>query len=91
MLRRSFEKRVGPLVVLVSGMPRAVPFLVVAALLLGGLFVQGVVGAVLLLVLAALLGSLLFLAWPALQPAPRALRSAVLALLVVRAVTFLWN
>jgi len=44
---------------------------------------------VLLLLLAALLGTLLYLSWPALQPAPRTLRTAVVAIVVVRAVSFL--
>lgn len=75
--------------VLLAGMPRAVPFLVVAALLVGGLLVQGVVGGVLLLVLAALLALLLALAWPVLHAGPRALRLAVVAVVVVRALSFL--
>jgi hypothetical protein len=60
----------GPLVVLLSGLPRAVPFLVVAGLLVSGLLVQGVVGGLLLLVLALLLGTLLALSWPVLHPGP---------------------
>lgn len=87
--RRSFEQRMGPLVVLLSGLPRAVPFLVVAGLLVAGLLVQGVVGGVLLLVLALLLGTLLALSWPALHPGPRALRVGVVAVVAVRALTFL--
>jgi hypothetical protein len=79
----------GPLVVLLSGLPRAVPFLVVAVLLVGGLLAQGVVGGLLLLLLALLLGTLLALSWPALHPGPKALRVAVVALVAVRAVTFL--
>ena len=87
--RRSFERRIGPLVVLLSGLPRAVPFLVVAVLLVVGLLVQGVVGGVLLLVLAALLATLVALSWPLLQPGPRLLRVAVVALVAVRGLTFL--
>ena len=87
--RRELERRVGPLVVLLSGLPRAVPFLVVAVLLVGGLALQGVAGAVLLLVLAAALSALLALSWPTLHPGPRVLRLGVLALLVGRAVVFL--
>ena len=79
----------GPLVVLLGRMPRAIPFLVVAGLLVGGLLAQGVVGCVLLLLLGALLGSLLVLAWPALQPGPRLLRLAVVAVVVVRGLSFL--
>lgn len=87
--RRPWEQRFGPVVAFVAGLPRAVPFLLVLGLLLAGLFLQGVAGAVLLLVLAAGLAVLLVLAWPALAPNARALRVAVLALLVARAVTFL--
>jgi hypothetical protein len=87
--RRSFVQRVGPLVVLLSGLPRVVPFLVVAGLLLVGLLAQGVLGAVLLLVLAGVLAALLTLAWPALQPGARVVRLAVLGLVVVRALAFL--
>lgn len=74
--------------VLLNRLPRFVPFLVVAALLVSGLVVKGVLGAVLLLVLATLLGSLLALSWPALQPGPRLLRVAVVGLVAVRAVSF---
>jgi hypothetical protein len=88
-LRRRVELQAGPLVILLARLPRAVPFLVVAGLLLGGLIAGGAVGGVLLLVLAALLGTLLFLSWPALPPAPRAIRSLVVAVLVFRAGVFL--
>lgn len=87
--RRSFEQRMGPLVVLLSGLPKAVPFLLVAALLVSGLLVQGLVGGLLLLALALLLGTLLALSWPVLQPAPRLLRLAVVVVVAVRAVSFL--
>jgi hypothetical protein len=76
-------------VVLLSGLPRAVPFLLIAVLLVAGLLLQGVAGAVLLLLLALLLGSLLALSWPALQPGPRVLRVAVVAVVAVRALSFL--
>jgi hypothetical protein len=87
--RRSFERRVGPCLALAARLPRAVPFLVVAGLLLLGLLLQGVVGAALLLVLSVLLGSLLLLSWPALEPGARAIRSAVVLIVVVRALSFL--
>lgn len=84
--RRAIERRLGPFVVLAGRLPRAVPFLVVVGLLVGGLLAGGWIGAVLLLVLAAVLAVLLALAWPALQSAPRLLRLAVIAVVVVRAV-----
>ena len=86
-MRRTIERGVGPFVVLAGRLPRAVPFLVVVALLVGGLLLGGPIGAALLLVLAAILALLLALAWPALQSAPRLLRLAVVAVLVVRAVS----
>lgn len=76
------------MVVLLSRLPRFVPFLVVGVLLVGGLVVQGLVGAVLLLVLAALLGLLLVLSWPALVPGARALRVGVVGIVVARALSF---
>ena len=87
--RRSFEQRIGPFVVLVSGMPKVVPFLLIAVLLVGGLLAQGAVGGVMLLVLATLLGCLLVLAWPALLPGPRRLRLGVVLVVAVRGVLFL--
>jgi hypothetical protein len=76
-------------VVLVGRLPRVVPFLVVAALLVAGLTVQGVVGGVLLLVLAALLGGLLALSWPALEQGARLLRLLVVLLVAGRGLSFL--
>lgn len=79
------------MVVLMARLPRFVPFLLVAVLLVAGLLLKGVVGGLLLLVLAALLGVLLALSWPALQPGPRALRVFVVALVVLRALMFLFS
>ncbi|MCW2601411.1 MAG: hypothetical protein JWM02_3240 [Frankiales bacterium] len=87
--RRRVEVQAGPAVILLARLPRIVPFLLVAALLVGGLLTRGAVGALLLLVLSGLLGLLLLLGWPALNTQARALRSAVVAALVVRAVLFL--
>jgi hypothetical protein len=55
-----------------------VPFLLVAGLLLTGLAVEGPVGTLTLLLLAALLVWLLFLSWPVLDRRARALRMAAL-------------
>lgn len=87
--RRRLELKAGPLVVLLHRLPRVVPFLLVAALLLAGLGLKGVAGAVLLLVLAALLAALLVLSWPVLAPPARLLRVATLALLVGAALNYL--
>jgi hypothetical protein len=88
--RRRVELRAGPLVVLAGQAPRALVFGGALLLLVGGLLAGGVLGGVLLLALAAALGLLLLMSWPALIPQARALRSGVVALLVVRALLFLF-
>ncbi len=87
--RRQIEKQVGPLVVLLARLPRIVPFLVVFGLLIGGLLLQGVAGAIVLFVLADLLAVLLFLAWPALPSPARTIRTAVVGIVLIRAASFL--
>lgn len=87
--RRRVELRAGPLVVLLSRLPKVVPFLVVLGLLVAGLLAQGAAGALLLGVLTLLLAVLLYLAWPALHPQPRMLRLLIVVLVAVRAITFL--
>jgi hypothetical protein len=52
-------------------------------LLLAGLMVHGALSAAVLLVLAAFLGWLMVLSWPALDPPARLLRALVAAALVV--------
>ena len=83
--RRRVELLVGPALVLIARLPRLVPFVAVLGLLVGGLLLTGPLGAALLAVLALLLGTLLYLTWPALPPQPRALRLGVLLLVVVAA------
>lgn len=85
--RRNLELRLGPVVVLLARLPKIVPFALVLALVVAGLIIQGVLGALLLLLVAALLAGLLFLAWPALLPQARGIRLLVVALIVVRAFT----
>lgn len=81
--RRSVELKAGPAIVLLAKAPRWVPFVVVLGLVVGGLAVSGPAGAVLLVVLLALLGLQLFFAWPVLLPPQRLLRAAVLGLIVL--------
>ncbi len=80
--RRRVELTAGPVLVMMSRLPRVVPFLVVLMLLVGGLLLSGPVGAALLALLALLLGLLLFLAWPALPQQDRLLRLAVVLLVL---------
>lgn len=87
--RRRLEVAAGPLVVVLARLPKIAPFLIVLTLLLLGLFLGGLAGGLVLLVLAGFLGLLLFLSWPALEAQPRLLRLAVVALVVVRAATLI--
>jgi hypothetical protein len=80
------ERRSAPLLHALRGLPGWVPFLVLLALVLGGLFAPAPLGAALLAILALVIGWLIYLAWPALAPAGRLVRLAVLALVLVAAV-----
>lgn len=74
----------------VSRLPRAVPFLVLLALLVCGLFVGGPVGAAMLAVVVLVVAWLLYLGWPRLTTSERLGRTAVLLLAVALCVTTLF-
>jgi hypothetical protein len=84
-LRRTIERRSAPVLLALRGLPGWAPFLALLALLLGGLFAPAPIGAALLVLVAALVGWLVYLAWPALPPPGRMVRVAVLVLLLVAA------
>jgi hypothetical protein len=65
---------------------RTAVFLVTLALLLIGLFVGGVLGGVILLILAGGLAALTASTWPVQPTSTRVLRATVLGLLVITAV-----
>ena len=71
-----------PLLARVARLPRAVPFLVLLAVLVAGVLVGGPLGAVLIGIVAAVVAWLLALAWPALTVVERLGRIAVLLLAV---------
>lgn len=56
-------------------------FVVALAVMLAGLFLPGIIGGALLLLLAAALAALTFTTWPVQVPATRVVRVALLALL----------
>nr|WP_307833860.1 DUF6703 family protein [Actinoplanes italicus] len=62
-------------------------FVAALALLLAGLFLPGIVGALLLGLLAAGLGTLTFTTWPVQPPVTRVVRVVLITLLVVAAVS----
>lgn len=73
-----------------SSLPRLVPFLILLALLVGGVFIGGTVGFVLMGVAAIFVGWVLYLSWPRLTSSEQIMRSAVLLLAVAMAVVQLF-
>lgn len=61
-------------------------FLIALALLLAGLFLPGIIGAALLVLLGAGLAALTFTTWPVQSPGTRAIRVILLLLLFAAAV-----
>ena len=83
-LRESIETASLPTVKAISGLPRFVPFLVVLALMIGGIVIKGW-GWILIGIVMVFLAWMLYLGWPRLTSAERMMRLAVLVL--VAAVT----
>ncbi len=69
-----------PALLRLSRVPRAVPFVVMLAIIVAGLFVSGPVGFVLIAVGVLFLVWLLYVGWPALSQSERLMRVAVIAL-----------
>ena len=86
-MRARIEQASTPAVTALSRVPAFLPFLVMLALMLAGIFVGGTLGTVLLAVPLLFLSWLLFLTWPHLSLAERVMRCAVLLLVVGIAVT----
>ena len=84
--RTSVEKASLPLLTRLSRLPRAVPFLAVLALLVGGILIPGW-GWVLTALVALFLGWMLYLGWPRLTGVERLMRIAVVLLAAAIAVT----
>lgn len=61
-------------------------FLIALALLLAGLFLPGIIGAALMILLGAGLAALTFTTWPVQTPGTRAIRVIMLLLLFAAAV-----
>ena len=80
--RRALEKRSGPVLVLLSGMPRAIVPIVSVLLLIGGLALPVPIGVACLAVLAAFVGWLTYLSWPAIVGPARAVRVVTFALIL---------
>jgi hypothetical protein len=86
-VRRAVEKRSAPVLVLLSQQHKAVIPLVSVLLLIGGLALPPAAGVPCLLVLAAFVGWLTYLSWPAVVGVARAVRVATFGLLVAATVS----
>lgn len=86
-MRQRVSRASLPLMTKLSNLPRAMPFLLMLALLLGGLLIPGPVGFLLISLAAAFVGWVLYLAWPRLTSTERIMRIAVLMLAVAMALT----
>jgi len=73
-----------------NGLPRAVPFLLLLALLVVGVMIAGPVGFILMALGAVFVAWILYLSWPRLTSSERIMRSAVLLLAAVMAITLLF-
>ena len=81
--RRAVERFSARPLVFLTQMPRWVLLVVVLGLLVSGFAVPGLIGAVLLLLVAILLGWLAYLSWPSINTSGRAGRVVALACMVV--------
>jgi hypothetical protein len=84
--RQRIERASLPAVTWLSHLPRALPFLAVLALMIGGILVPGW-GWVLLLLLAVFLAWTLYLGWPVLDGVNRLMRATLLLMVVALALT----
>ncbi len=82
-VRRSVERRSGPLLVVLSGLPRLLVPLISLALLIGCLSLPAGYGAACLAVLGLLVGWLSYLSWPVVHAQARLVRLATLALVLL--------
>lgn len=85
--RRAVERRSAAPLALLYQLPRWALPIGMAVVLIAGLAVSGVIGAVLLLVLAVFLGWLAYISWPSLSGQARLLRVAAGLVLIAIAVT----
>jgi len=77
-----FERLSAPYLIRLHGVPRWLLAIVLAGLLVVGLFVKGVVGAAILFALAMFLAWLAAVGWRLLSPGSRTIRLLVVGLLV---------
>lgn len=86
-LRVRVEQGSRPLLERIAKLPVWLPFLVLLLLVLGGGFLGGPVGWVMVTLALVFILWLLYLSWPRLTPVERLMRCAVLAIFLAVAVT----
>ena len=89
-VRQRIDRASLPLMTRLNQMPKAVPFLTLLALLVGGVLIAGPIGFVLMALAAVFVAWVLYLSWPALSSSERMMRLAVLLLAVAMAVVQLF-
>jgi hypothetical protein len=89
-VRRRIDQASLPLMAKLSQLPRPVPFLTMLVLLVGGVFVGGTLGFVLMALAATFVAWVLYLSWPRLSSTERIMRAAVLLLAIALAVVQLF-
>lgn len=85
-LRESFERTSAPILQTLAGLPRVVPFLLVLALMVAGVIIEGW-GWILVAVVTLFLLWLLLLGWPRLTAPERLMRVAVVAMAAAVTIT----
>lgn len=73
-----------------SRLPKLLPFAIVLTLLVAGVLIGGPPGSILMLLGAVFITWVLYLSWPLLSGSERLMRSAVLLLAVVMAISVLF-
>lgn len=86
-VRRAVEKRSAPLLVRLTAQPKLLVPVVSLLLLIGGLALPVVPGLICLALLAAFIGWLTYLSWPAIVGVARIVRIVTLGLIVAAAVS----
>jgi hypothetical protein len=89
-LRHRIDQASLPLMTRLSRLPKLLPFAILLTLLVAGVLIGGPLGFVLMLLATAFIAWVLYLSWPALTSSERLMRSAVLLLAVVMAVSVLF-
>lgn len=85
-MRETIEEASLPLVKAIAGLPRWAPFLLILGAMVAGVFIP-TYGWILIALVAVFLTWLLYLSWPRLTSADKLMRMAVIAIVVVAAVT----